>query len=35
MEVVTPRIVGVSTRPISTTFDDDTDEFGNLSRFFR
>jgi hypothetical protein len=35
MEVVTPRIVGISTRPISTTFNDDTVEFGNLSRFFR
>jgi hypothetical protein len=35
MEVVTPRIVGMSTRPISTTFNNDIVEHGNLSRFLK
>ena len=34
MEVIPPRIIGMSQRPISSTFNDDTVEHSNLMRFF-
>ena len=34
MEVIPPRIIGMSQRPISSTFNDDTVEHSNLMRLF-
>jgi hypothetical protein len=34
-EVLERRIIGVSTRPISSTFNDDTVENGRLAKFFQ
>ena len=34
MEVIAPRIIGMSQRPLSSTFDKDIVEHGNLSSFF-
>jgi hypothetical protein len=34
MEVIPPRIIGMSQRPLSSTFDKNTVEHGNLSSFF-
>ncbi len=35
MEVIPPRIIGMSQRLLSSTFDKDTVEHGNLSSFFK
>jgi hypothetical protein len=34
MEVIPPRIIGMSQRPLSSTFDKDVFEHGNLTSFF-
>jgi len=34
VEIITPRLIGISQRPIASTFNDDTVEHGNLTRFF-
>jgi hypothetical protein len=34
-DIVQPRIIGMSKRPLSSTFNDDTVEHGNLSSFFQ
>ena len=34
IETVSPRLIGISQRPIASTFNDDTVEHGNLTRFF-
>ena len=33
-EVIAPRLIGISQRPISSTFNDDTVEHSKLMRFF-
>jgi hypothetical protein len=35
MEVIQPRIIGLSRRPLSSTFDKDTVEHAKVMRFFR
>ena len=34
LDTIPPRIIGKSQRPISTTFNSDIVEHGNLCRFF-
>jgi hypothetical protein len=34
LETIPPRLIGISQRPLTSTFNDDTVEHGNLTRFF-
>lgn len=34
MELISPRLIGLSTRPLESTFNQDTVEHANVSRFF-
>ena len=34
VEIIPPRLIGISRRPIASTFNDDIVEHGNLTRFF-
>jgi hypothetical protein len=34
LETIPPRLIGISQRPIASTFNDDTVEHSNLTRFF-
>jgi hypothetical protein len=34
VDTITPRIIGISQRPITSTFKDDIVEHGKLCRFF-